>query len=319
MQQVLDALSELGTKPVEKLTPAQARVNPSAADAAKAVMAKRGMPTTPDPSVTTRDMPYGSAREQFVRIYSPASARPGQLMPIIVYYHGGGWVIATVDTYDAAPRLMAQQLGAVVVSVEYRHAPEAKFPSQHDDAGSAYRWVLAQAASFGGDVSRIAFAGESAGGNLAVATAIYARDNGLPAPLHILSVYPIANSSMTLPSRRDSANAKPLNTAMLSWFGHYYTRSKADQQDPRINLVKANLRGLPPTTIVNAQIDPLRSDGETLATAMRAAGVRVEQLTFKGVTHEMFGMGKIVRGAYDANAYAIGKLKAALAAGGSRR
>jgi acetyl esterase/lipase len=115
------------------------------------------------------------------------------------------------------------------------------------------------------------------------------------------------------PSRTDSANAKPLNTAMLNWFGYYYSRTKADQMDPRINLVAANLKSLPPTTIVNAQIDPLRSDGETLATAMKAAGDSVEQRTFPGVTHEMFGIGAVVRGAYDANMYAIGRIKAALA------
>ncbi len=313
MQAVLDQLTVLGSKPVETLTPAQARVNPSAADAAKAVMAAKGMPTAPDASVTTQDVPYGSDAQQFARIYKPAGIPAGAKLPVVVYYHGGGWVIATVDTYDAAPRLMAKQLNAIVVSVEYRHAPEFKFPAQHDDAFAAYRWVLKNAASWGGDPSKIALAGESAGGNLAVATAIYARDNRLTKPVHVLSVYPIANSSMTLPSRKDSANAKPLNTAMLNWFGYYYSTRKADQMDPRINLVKANLKGLPPTTIVNAQIDPLRSDGETLATAMRAAGDTVEQRTFPGVTHEMFGMGQVVRGAYDANSYAIGKLKTAFA------
>ena len=221
-------------------------------------------------------------------------------------------MIADINTYDAAPRLLSKQLNAIVVSVEYRHAPEAKFPAQHEDAAAAYRWTLKNAASWGGDPAKIALAGESAGGNLAVATAIYARDNRLTAPLHVLAVYPIANSDMTLPSRTDSANAKPLNTAMLKWFGAYYSRSPADQKDARINLVKANLKGLPPVTIINAQIDPLRSDGETLATALRAAGDRVEQRTFPGVTHEFFGMGKVVRGAYEANSYAVDRLKAAL-------
>jgi len=240
-------------------------------------------------------------------------------MPIVVYYHGGGWVIADVATYDAAPRAMAKALNAIVVSVEYRHAPEFKFPAQHDDAAAAYRWTLANAAAWGGNPAKIAVAGESAGGNLAVATAIYARDNRLTAPLHIVSVYPIANSSKTLPSRRDSANAKPLNGAMLPWFGYYYQTSKADAQDPRLNLVGANLRGLPPTTIINAQIDPLRSDGETLAAAMRAAGDKVEQRTFPGVTHEFFGMGAIVRGAKDANDLAVARLKAAFAMAPAKR
>jgi acetyl esterase/lipase len=310
MQAVLNQLPLLGAKPIETLTPVKARIQPSAADAARAVMRQRGLSTAPDPAVTTQDLSYGSDPMQFARVYKPVAAT-GAPMPVIVYYHGGGWVFADVNTYDAAPRLLSKQLNAIIVSVEYRHAPEFKFPAQHDDAASAYRWVLQNAQSWGGDTSKLALAGESAGGNLAVATAIYARDNNLTKPVHILSVYPIANSSMTLPSRKDAANAKPLNTAMLKWFGHYYTTSPADMQDPRLNLVKANLRGLPPTTIVNAQIDPLRSDGETLATAMKSAGDKVEQRTFPGVTHEFFGMGAAVRGAYDANGYAIGRLKTA--------
>jgi len=313
MQAVLDAHKALGAKPIETLTPAEARLEPSAADAAKMVMRQRGMSTAPDPAVTTKDVPYGADPMQFARIYTPAATMgAGTRMPVVVYYHGGGWVIADVNTYDATPRLLAKQLNAIVVSVEYRHGPEAKFPAQHEDAAAAYRWVLANAASWGGNPAKIALAGESAGGNLAVATAIYARDNRLTAPVHVLSVYPIANSSMQLPSRTDSGNAKPLNTPMLNWFGYYYSRSESDKMDPRINLVGADLRNLPPTTIVNAQIDPLRSDGETLAVAMKKAGDSVDQKTFPGVTHEFFGMGKVVRGAYDAELYAIAKLKKAL-------
>jgi acetyl esterase/lipase len=309
---VLNQLQRLGGKPIETLTPVKARIQPSAADAARAEMRAKGMSTAPDPAVTTQDLPYGSDPMQYARIYKPATAAStGASLPVVVYYHGGGWVIADVNTYDAAPRLLSKQLNAIVVSVEYRHAPEFKFPAQHDDAFAAYDWVLQNARSWGGDTAKLALAGESAGGNLAVATAIHARENNLTKPVHILSVYPIANSSMTLPSRTDSANAKPLNAAMLTWFGHYYTSTMADMQDPRLNLVGANLRGLPPTTIVNAQIDPLRSDGETLAAAMKAAGDKVEQRIFPGVTHEFFGMGSVVRGAYDANQYAITRLKAA--------
>jgi acetyl esterase/lipase len=312
MKTVLDAHLALQPKPIEMLTPVKARIQPSAADAAKAVMRKQGQSTAPDPAVTTMDVPYGADPMQFARIYKPvAAATSGAALPVIVYYHGGGFVIADVNTYDAAPRLLSKQLNAIVVSVEYRHAPEFKFPAQHDDAFAAYDWTVQNAASWGGDVTRLAVAGESAGGNLAVATAIHARDMKIAAPVHILAVYPIANSSMTLPSRVDSANAKPLNTAMLNWFGHYYSTSPADMMDPRLNLVGADLRGLPTTTIINAEIDPLRSDGETLADAMKSAGDRVEQRTFPGVTHEFFGMGKVVRGAYDANNYAIARLKVA--------
>ena len=311
MQAVLNALGALGGKPIETLNPAQARQQPSFADGLKAAMLAKGLPTTPDASVTTQDMPYGPDPKQFARIYKPAAADGAAALPVIVYYHGGGWVIANVDAYDATPRMLSKQLNAIVVSVEYRTAPENKFPAQHEDAAAAYRWTLANAASWGGDTTRLAIAGESAGGNLAVATSIYARDNGLTMPLHILAVYPIANASMTIPSRRDSANAKPLNTAMLKWLGYYYQSSAADAQDTRLNLVKANLRGLPPTTIINAQIDPLRSDGETLSTAMKASRVKVEQRSFAGVTHEFFGMGAVVRGAYDANLLAVARLKAA--------
>ena len=313
MQAVLDALASLGAQPVEQLTPVKARLQPSAADAAKTVMRRQGMSTAPDPAVTTRDLAYGADPMQFARIYTPAGASSDARLPVVVYYHGGGWVFADVNVYDPTPRLLSQQLNAIVVSVEYRHAPEFKFPAQHEDAAAAYGWVLQNAAAWGGDPTKIAVAGESAGGNLAVATAIHARDTGLTQPLHILSVYPIANSDMSLPSRLDSANAKPLNTAMLGWFAHYYSRTMADMQDPRINLVTANLRGLPPTTIVNAQIDPLRSDGETLAQAMRTAGVAVEQRTFPGVTHEFFGLGKVVRGAQEAETYAVGRMRSAFA------
>ncbi len=313
MQKVLDALAGLGGKPIESLTPAQARLQPSAADGAKAAMRMQGMSTVPDASVTTQDMSYGTHRRQFARIYKPSKPMGNKAMPVIVYYHGGGWVIATVDTYDAAPRMLSKELNAIVVSVEYRPAPEFKFPAQHDDAAAAYRWTLANAASWGGDLSKLAIAGESAGGNLAVATTIFARDNGIMMPRHVLAVYPIANTSSTLASRADSANAKPLNTAMLKWFGHYYQSSMADAQDTRLNLVAANLRGLPPMTIVNAQIDPLRSDGDTLTSAIKAVGGKVEQKTYMGVTHEFFGMAKVVRGAKDANMLAVKKLRAEFA------
>lgn len=311
MQAVLDAHARLGARPIHLGTPSQVRTGPTPADAVKAVMAARGMSTAPDPSVVTQELSYGRDAQQKARIYRPAGPSRAA-RPLIVYYHGGGWVIADLDTYDAAPRMLAKQLGAVVVSVEYRHAPEFKFPAQHDDALNAYRWVLTNARSWGGDVNRMAFAGESAGGNLAVATAIAARNGRLMLPRHILSVYPIADSRMSLPSRLIGANAKPLSTPDLKWFGHYYSRRPTDSQDPRINLVAANLRGLPPVTIVNAQIDPLQSDGVTLAAVLRRSGVQVAQRTYPGVTHEFFGMGSVVRGAAQANMWAVERLRPAL-------
>ena len=128
MQTVLDAHAALGALPIETLTPVKARLQPSASDAVHAVMRARGMSTAPDPAVTTQELPYGGDPMQFARIYKPAGGGVGPL-PVVVYYHGGGWVIADINTYDATPRLLSKQLGALVVSVEYRHAPEAKFPA----------------------------------------------------------------------------------------------------------------------------------------------------------------------------------------------
>jgi acetyl esterase/lipase len=312
MQAVLDAHARLGARPIYLGSPSQVRAGPTPTDAVKAVMAARGMATAPDGSVVSRELNYGRNAWQKARIYRPAGAS-NRTRPLIVYYHGGGWVIADLDVYDTAPRMLAKQLDAVVVSVEYRHAPEFKFPAQHEDAVNAYRWVLSNARAWGGDVNRMAFAGESAGGNLAINTAIAARDNRLPMPRHILSVYPIADSRMNLVSRLTNANAKPLSTPDLAWFAHYYSRRPGDVQDPRINLVRANLRGLPPVTIVSAQIDPLLSDGLNLTIALRRAGVPVMQRTYPGVTHEFFGMGSVVRGAAQANAWAVQRLRPALA------
>ena len=312
-QAVLDAMMRLGAKPIETLTPAQARKQPSFSDGVKAVMKAQGMPTAPDPDVATQEQPYGRDIWQKARIYRPKAAPSGVKLPVIVYYHGGGWVIADLDVYDSTPRAMSKQLNALVVSVEYRHAPEAKFPAQHDDANMAYDWVLREAGKWGGDTSKVAVAGESAGGNLAVNVAIHARERGLTRPVHVLSVYPIASSDPTLKSKADYANAKPLNTPMLMWFGHYVTKTPSDMMDPRWDLSKADLRGLPPVTIVNAQVDPLQDDGAVLETALRTAGVSVERRVFPGATHEFFGAAKVIRAAYDANTYAFGKLQTAFA------
>ncbi|MGJ3626889.1 alpha/beta hydrolase [Sphingomonas sp. MMS24-JH45] len=313
MQMVLDQLPLLGAKPIETLSPVKARIQPSAADAARTVMRKKGMSTAPDPAVTTQDLPYGSDPMQYARIYKPASAT-GAPMPVVVYYHGGGWVIADVNTYDAYAAIAVE---AAERGRRFRRiSPRAgvQLPAQHAtlDAAAAYRWVLQKTREvWRRRYGQAGAGGESAGGNLAVATAIYARDNDLTRPVHVLSVYPIANSSMMLPSRTDAAKAKPLGYGDAELVWPLLHQSMADMQGPRLNLV-GELRGLPPTTIVNAQIDPLRSDGETLAAAMKVAGDKVEQRTFPGVTHEFFGMGTVVRGAYDANTYAIARLKAAL-------
>ena len=302
MQAVLDELAALSGKPIETLTPAEARKQPTPTDAVKQLLVKLGKPTTPPPGVT---MTTKTVAGLPANIYTPDGAGP---FPIIVYYHGGGWVIANKDVYDGGARSLAIGAKAVVISADYREAPEHKFPAAHDDAIAVYKWALANAASIKGDPKKVAVAGESAGGNLAVATAIAARDMKLQAPVAVISVYPIAGRDTATASYVENAMAKPLSRAMMSWFFDKYQHGDADGTDPRINLVSADLAGLPPVTIINAQIDPLRTDGEMLAAKIRAAGGTVDQKTYDGVTHEFFGMGAVHSKAKDAEAYAVAAL-----------
>lgn len=312
MQAVLDQHAKLGPKSMETLTPEEARQQPTPKDAVMALLVAESRDTAPTalvPGVTSVDRSItGAAGNIPARIYTPEGAGP---FPVIVYYHGGGWVIANKDVYDGGARGLSKAANAVVVSVDYRLAPEAKFPAQHDDALAAYRWALANAKSIKGDSARIALAGESAGGNLAVATAVAARDANLQRPMAVIAVYPIAQPDTTTASYTTYANAKPLNRAMMGWFAKHTIRTPADLQDPRISLVKATLSDLPPVTIINAQIDPLLDDGAMLERALRDAGNQVERRVFDGVTHEFFGMAAVEDKAKEAQAYAGQRLTAA--------
>jgi acetyl esterase len=314
-QAVIDALSRtLKLRPYHTLTPVEARRQPTFTDGVNAVLRAQGRPTTPPPGTTERNISVpGAAGNLNALVITPAGAR-GPL-PVILYFHGGGWVIADSKVYAGGARGLARGAQAIVVSVDYRRAPEAAFPAQHDDALASYRWLLSNAASIGGDPNRIALAGESAGGNLAVATAMQARDAGLPQPRHILSVYPIAGSDLNTPSYQDTSNGPTLNRALMAWFFRYVPRSPSDLMDPRINLVGANLAGLAPTTIVAAQIDPLRSEGELLAQRLQAAGVSVDRREWEGATHEFFGADAVIGDAREAQAYASERLRAALGSG----
>jgi acetyl esterase/lipase/short-subunit dehydrogenase len=311
MRHVLEHLEMMGGRPIEQLSPEEARRQPTPAEAVMALLRKHGKSAEPEEvgRVVERTIP-GPGGPIPVRVYAPHGTGP---FPVIVYTHGGGWVIATNDTYDSSARALCNAVEAVVVSVEYRKAPENKFPAAHEDAYTAYRWVLENAAEVDGDPGRIALAGESAGGNLALSTAIVARDRGMRLPAHILAVYPIADGNTDSESYREHADAKPLNRPMMAWFFDHYLRSPADGSHPLISLVNADLRGLPPTTIITAEIDPLRSDGEELAQRLREAGVEVGYHTFDGVTHEFFGMGAVVGKANKAVKKAASALKSALA------
>ncbi len=312
MKAVLDALAVLGGKPLASLTPDEARRQPTPADAVTAVMTKKlGKAPVPQAVAKVENRTYagGDGSQLPLRIYTPNGKGP---FPVVVYFHGGGWVIADLDVYDSSPRALANAAGAIIVSVEYRKAPEHKFPAAHDDAFAAYKWVHDNAASFGGDPERLAVAGESAGGNLAFNTAVRARDEKVTMPMHMLLIYPVAGADMTTPSYVANADAKPLGKAGMEWFVSHLFAKPAETKDVRLDLVhRADLRGLPSATVITAEIDPLRSEGQQLANNLMAAGIDVDAADYRGVTHEFFGMGAAVAKARRAELRAGKNLKAA--------
>jgi acetyl esterase len=307
MKAVLKELQNDNPKPIPKLSAEEARKQPTPTDAVKDVMKNKGMSTEPEKVGKVENKKImGAEGEIPARFYYPQDDKPA---PVIVYFHGGGWVIAGNDVYDASVRALVNKTNSIVVAIEYRQAPEHKFPAAHEDAFAAYKWVVNNAKSFGGNPDKIAVAGESAGGNLAVNVAIKARDEKIQMPEHVLSVYPIASGAMNTESYKQNADAKPLDKPMMGWFMEQYLSDPKQAQDPRINLVEANLKGLPPTTIITASVDPLKSEGKKLAEEMEKAGVPVEYKNYDGVTHEFFGMAPVVDEAKQAQEFAAKEMK----------
>lgn len=309
MAVVMEKLASLSGKPIETLTATEARLQPTPTDAVMAVMQEHNMAMPPALCDTMgKDIPVSSGTTH-VRIYTPKEGTGP--FPVIVYYHGGGWVIADINTYNAGAQGLCEQVGAVVVSVEYPKGPENKFPAAHMVAFDAYQWVVKNAASIKGDASKIAVAGESAGGNMAANVSIMARDKKVQMPVCQVLVYPVANNDMNSESYVKYANAKPLNKAMMGWFVLNALGSADKAADPRISLVKANLAGLPKTLIIGAEIDPLQTEGKLLADKLKDAKVETDYELYNGVTHEFFGMATVVPQAKDAQALAAKKLKSA--------
>jgi acetyl esterase len=317
MAVVIEKLASFNSKSIENLTAMEARQQPTPTDAVMAVMKDHNI-TMPEAKCDTigRDIPGGNGVTIHTRIYTPKNA--GNNNPVIVYYHGGGWVIASIDVYNASAQALCEQTGAVVVSVEYRKGPEAKFPAAHLDALAAYEWTLKNAATFKGDAGKVAVAGESAGGNLACNVSIMARDKGLLSPVYQVLIYPVAQSDINTSSYQKNAMAKPLNKPMMQWFAKQYLPGMDMMSDPRMSLVNANLKGLPPKTIITAEIDPLHDDGKMLADKLTAAGVTVNYKNYDGVTHEFFGMATVVPEAKDAQSVVAADLKKAFSKGNSR-
>jgi acetyl esterase len=314
MQKVLDAHKALKPKPFHTLTPEQARKGPSATDAVKSLMKKEGKSTTPDKTglakVDDTTLP-GPGGDIPVRIYTPEGQGP---FPVVVYYHGGGFVVADLDTYDAGPRALAQQAKAVVVSVHYRQAPEHPFPAASDDATAAFRYVQENAAKYNGDPRRVAVAGESAGGNLATVVAMQQKEARRVLPVFELLVYPFLSNDVNTPSHKANGQGNYfLGNQDIAWFwNNYLGEGWKTNTDPLALPLLAStdkLRGLPPTLIITAGLDPLKDEGTAYARKLREAGVKTELKNYDGVTHEFFGMGAVVGTAAKAQADAASALK----------
>ena len=309
MAVIIEKLTSYNAPPITTLSAIEARKQPSPADAAMAVIQEHSIEKPVNNTDTTgRDMTVAGGKIH-LRIYTPKTGKT--VYPVIVYYHGGGWVIANLDTYSASAEAISNMVEAVVVSVAYRQAPENKFPIAHNDSYAAYEWVVNNIASIKGAPKEIAVLGESAGGNLAASVSMMARDKNFQMPLAEVLVYPIAAYDFNTASYKEADSTKPLNSGMMKWFFEKYLSSPAQGKDPKISLVNANLKGLPPTTIIAAQYDPLRTEGEQLADNLKKANVDVDYKLYKGTTHEFFGMGAVVPAAKDAEEYAADKLKKA--------
>jgi acetyl esterase len=237
--------------------------------------------------VETREMdgPAGKIR---VRIYSPTGDGP---KPGLVFFHGGGFVVCDLDSHDATCRELANGADCVVVSVDYRLAPEAKFPAAPEDCYAATQWVSREANQLGIDATRIAVAGDSAGGNLAAVVALMSRDRGGPSLVHQLLIYPVTDNRFDTTSYKDNGSGYFLSANMMRWFWHHYLESEADGENPLASPLRAgDLSGLPPATVLTAQYDPLRDEGRAYAKRLEEAGVATTHTDYPGVFHGFFGM-----------------------------
>ena len=224
-----------------------------------------------------------------VRIYIPAGVSHSGRLPVTVFFHGGGWVLGDLDSQDHMARIMANRSGTIVVSVDYRLAPEHRFPAAIEDAYAAVSWVAANAGGFGGDGRRIAVFGESAGGNLAAAIVQEARRRGGPRIALQVLAYPAVDRFDDSPSMYENVAGPLLTRAWLEWFWGLYLTTPDEGADPRVSPARADeLAGLAPAVIVTAEHDPLRDQGDRYAQRLADAGVRVKHLPVKGATHAFF-------------------------------
>lgn len=253
----------------------------------------------------------GPAGDIPVRIYTPVGDGP---FPVVVYFHGGGWVLCNLETHDGICRRVAHDAGCIVLAVDYRLAPEHKFPAAPEDCYAATRWAARHAVALNGDPSRLAVAGDSAGGNLAAVVALVARERGGPALVAQAMFYPIIDLRMQSPSYTENADAPMLTRDDMVWFRQQYLRRPEDALNPLASPALAvDLRGLPSALIVTAGYDPLRDEGDQYAGRLREAGVAVTQLRFDDLAHGFLGLDAVVERASVARAETLAALRAVIA------
>jgi acetyl esterase len=283
-QRVVEAMAALNLKPVEESTPAEARESIRARTAALG-------PLDEVAAVADHRVPVAGG-EITVRLYSPGG--PG-LHPVLVYYHGGGWVIGDLYTHDGLCRSITNAARCAVASVDYRLAPESKYPVPVEDSYAALRWVTANAARLGLDPQRVAVGGDSAGGNLATVAAILARERGGPALVHQILIYPVTDHDLNTASYLENATGYVLTREGMRWFWTHYLAREAQGREPHASPLRAaSLAGLPPALVITAEHDPLRDEGEAYAARLRGAGVPVTLTRYTGMFHGFVRMTRIL-------------------------
>jgi acetyl esterase len=286
---VFKAFQEAGRPPYETVSPAEARE----------LYLKGRVVSNPEPPELASIEPLAIPSPTgpiAARIYTPVKPRQTNgLAPCLVFYHGGGWVIGDLDSHDVVCRKLADAGELIVISVDYRLAPEHKFPAAVDDAIEAAKWIAANASQFGIDPSRLMVGGDSAGGNLAAVVAIAARDGDGPNIAGQVLIYPATDFAMTHPSHSEPETSLLLTHSVIRWFKNHYL-GDADINDWRASPARANtLSGLPPAYVLTAGADPLRDEGDEYARRLKEAGVPVTYRSFPGQFHGFFTMGKLLQ------------------------
>jgi len=244
------------------------------------------------------------------RGYWPVDDASG--LPVIAFFHGGGWVLCDLETHDGLCRQLANGAGAIVMSVDYRLAPEHRFPAAAEDAYAATGWLHEHASEIGGDATRLVVAGDSAGGNLCAVVTLMARDRGGPPLAAQLLLYPVLDHKFDTSSYRENAEGYFLTTAQMRWYWKQYLGPDGDGASPYASPLRApDLRGLPPAWIVVAGNDPLRDEGLAYGRRLEEAGVQTAVRCYDGMFHGFFSMGEFLEGARTASSEAFGALRAA--------